>query len=299
MAAGPLISVIIPTRHRNEDLKRCLEALQPENLEMDPSSAAPGNRTVKRRDFLYEVVVTDDGTDSTAETMLRKVFPWVQWVRGPRRGPAANRNFGANHACGEWLLFLDDDCVPLAGWLEAYAQATVTFAEYNVLEGRTGAPGPRLRGDHESPLNPTGGLLWSCNFGIKRQLFLDLGGFDETFLFSLEDMDLHTRLEKCGQLIKFLPDAYVEHAWRPRRGVQYCLSMTHSIECFTAKHPEKQLMFNKTYGVRRMIKILLVEFPRNLWRYRDLGSVRVLYLDLLTTIHFTLNRIRLRITKIR
>jgi GT2 family glycosyltransferase len=229
--------------------------------------------------------------------MIRKTFPWARWMQGPRRGPAANRNFGAASTSGEWLLFLDDDCVPRAGWLEAYANAAAASGEYSVLEGRTSAPGPKTRADHEAPLNPAGGLLWSCNFGIKRQLFLDLGGFDEGFPFSLEDMDLRTRLEKSGWAIKFLPGAWVEHAWRPRRGVHYCFSLTQSIGRFSAKHPETQSHFAKVWGLKRMIKIVFFEFPCNLVQHRDVSSVRVLYLDLLTAICFTLNRIRQRLTK--
>ena len=38
-------------------------------------------------------------------------------------GPAGNRNAGVKRAIGEWIIFLDDDCVAQGGFLEAYANA--------------------------------------------------------------------------------------------------------------------------------------------------------------------------------
>jgi len=98
-----LISVIIPTCHRNEDLSLCLDALRPDNQK---SLFNP-----------YEVIVNDDGSKSTAEELIRAKYAWARWVAGPRRGPAANRNAGARNARGAWVLFLDDDCIPVPAGL--------------------------------------------------------------------------------------------------------------------------------------------------------------------------------------
>ena len=57
---------------------------------------------------LYEVIITDDGRQSTAEQMVKEQYPWVRWVKGPQRGPASNRNNGGTRATN---LFLAD-------WLE-------------------------------------------------------------------------------------------------------------------------------------------------------------------------------------
>src|SRR5580704_4187860 len=108
------LSVILPTCNRGEDLARCLKALEPQ--EVETASTGPGDGGVKRDGFLYEVIVSDDGIG--ADALIRTNFPWATYFQGPRRGPAANRNFGASQATGTWLLFLDDDCVPGPGWLE-------------------------------------------------------------------------------------------------------------------------------------------------------------------------------------
>jgi glycosyltransferase involved in cell wall biosynthesis len=94
----PLFSVIIPTYHRNDLLAKCLDCL------------APGVQTLPADQ--YEVIVSDDGYESTAQEMIQQNYPWVKWVAGFRKGPAANRNNGAKYATGEWLAFTDDDCLP-------------------------------------------------------------------------------------------------------------------------------------------------------------------------------------------
>src|SRR5450631_1375697 len=102
----PQFSVVIPTCGRNTMLVRCLESLRPGEQTVDPSS--------------YEVIVTDDAREGTSEAMIREQFPWAQWVQGPSRGPAANRNNGARYARGEWLCLTDDDCVASKEWLAAF-----------------------------------------------------------------------------------------------------------------------------------------------------------------------------------
>ena len=196
----PVISVVIPTRERDELLGQCLSRL------------APGTQTLDAE--RYEVIVSDDGDSTTSEAMIRARFPWAIWQRGPRRGPAANRNSGARIARGNYLAFTDDDCVPSAGWLLGYVRSLTP--SYDVYEGRTtceaGVNSPRFH----SPYNLTGGWLWSCNMLVKRELFLTLGGFDESYPHPhMEDADLRERLLESGHAFLFVPDAVVDHP--PRR----------------------------------------------------------------------------------
>src|SRR5262249_50229015 len=186
----------------------------------------------------YEVIVADDGFLSTAELMLQEVFPWAKWVSGPRRGPAANRNHGAEKAVGEWLVFVDDDCVPEATLLVAYARAAAA-CNCSVLEGRTLPQGDRQAADMECPINTSGGHLWSCNFAVKRRLFMEIGGFDENFLGPfMEDIDMHARLSKRGHTPIFVSEASVKHPWRPRRGFRFLALQARSAYYYVNKHPE-------------------------------------------------------------
>ena len=198
MSATPLFSVVIPTYHRNDLLAKCLNCLAPD------AQILASDR--------YEVIVTDDGSQTTAESMIREQYPWVKWVAGPRKGPAANRNNGAKYAQGEWLVFTDDDCLPKRQWLSSYASAIVP--DVLVYEGKTTCEEGVNSPLQHSPVNLTGGFLWSCNMMIKKYLFLnELKGFDENFPYpQLEDVDLHRRIitSNCSE-ISFVEDAVIDH----------------------------------------------------------------------------------------
>ena len=107
-----IITIVIPTCERPELVARCLGK-------------------IKGAD---EVIVTDDSKSDRTLHMIRDRFPAVKWVRGPGRGPAANRNFGASQATGDSLAFLDDDCIPAEDWVENMRKA---LAGAELVEGRT------------------------------------------------------------------------------------------------------------------------------------------------------------------
>lgn len=198
----PLLSVVVPTRHRPVELAHCLERL------------APGAQTLPAT--RYEVLVSDDGDRPGAHALLAERFPWARWQPGPRRGPAANRNAGARAARGRWLAFTDDDCLPEPGWLAALAARIDAGTPVRVLEGRTTDGGLPCGPLETVPGNEDGGFLWSCNFAIERRFFLELGGFDEGFPSPhLEDVDLRLRLEDAGHRWEFVPAATVAHPPRP------------------------------------------------------------------------------------
>lgn len=195
-----LISVVVPTYHRNDLLAKCLERLAP-NVQSLLSDQ-------------YEVIVTDDGSELTAQDMIREKYPWARWIAGPRKGPAANRNNGAWHSEGSFIAFVDDDCIPSSDWLHSFAERI--NSDVFVYEGKTtceqGIQSPMM----EAPVNLNGGCLWSCNMMVQRELFLTLGGFDENFPYpAMEDADLHSRIVKKNFKVAFVEQALVDHP--PRR----------------------------------------------------------------------------------
>ncbi len=181
-------SVVIPTCRRPDMLARCLRPL-------DGAEA--------------EILVSDDSDDDRTRDLLAREFPKVRWLQGPRRGPAANRNCGAHAATGEWLAFVDDDCEPQAGWLEGLAQA---IGDADVIEGRVIAPGATDSPFEEHVENLRGGVLWSCNLAVRRDVFERLGGFDEGFREAGgEDMEFAWRVARANLRVKFAPGALVHH----------------------------------------------------------------------------------------
>jgi GT2 family glycosyltransferase len=198
MTSTTLFSVVIPTYHRNDLLAKCLDCLK------------PGVQTLAADQ--YEVIVTDDGRTTTAEHLIQEQYPWVTWVAGPQKGPAANRNNGAKVAQGEWLVFTDDDCLPDTQWLEAYSKATTGTAL--ALEGAIHPLGDPNQDLAECPINLAGGCFWSANIAVQRELFEKVGGFDPTYpLAAHEDQDLKLRLESFTE-IDFVIAAKVLHPVR-------------------------------------------------------------------------------------
>jgi GT2 family glycosyltransferase len=188
-------SIIIPTCDRPENLRECLR------------------RVIGQRGANAEVIVSDDSRAEGARMAVAE-FPGAQWMQGPRRGPAANRNSGARQAKGEWLLFVDDDCQPEEGWLAAYERAASDEAD--VLEGRTDYPARDEFAFYQVVENLNGGAFWSCNLAVRREKFAELGGFDEDFTEACaEDMEFAWRMRDRGLRCVFVEKARVTHPPRP------------------------------------------------------------------------------------
>jgi GT2 family glycosyltransferase len=202
---APRFSVVVATYRRPKVLAQTLDRLVADR------QGIPGDA--------FEVIVTDDSHDDATEAMIRRRYPHVRYVRGPRRGPAANRNRGASIARGEWIAFLDDDCQPNDGWLAALNDADRDCTP-GVIEGAILA-----RGKGDSPFlhygeNVTGGVYWSGNLAIRRDVFDRLGRFDEDFTEAAgDDLELADRIRRSGVRAVFAPAAAVVHpthvvSWR-------------------------------------------------------------------------------------
>lgn len=195
----PSLSIVIPTCARPVELGQCLTLLIPQ-------VGSSGE---------IEIIVSDDGPPGRTCADVVSSCKVARRIEGPRKGPGANRNAGARAARGEWILFLDDDCLPDAGVVAAY-RAAIHNGQAQVLYGPTRLTTPLASLLWEGPSNPDGAQLISCNFAVRRDVFLSIGGFDETYpMAAFEDTDLEARLRLSGITIAFLPEAGVHHPPRP------------------------------------------------------------------------------------
>lgn len=263
-------SVIIPAFQRADSLQRCLECLGPE-MQTGLSLAHSAGSDPSQSRITYEVIVSDDSPDPRDLEAVRIRFPWVGWVDGPKRGPAANRNVGARHAKGKWLVFTDDDCLPSSGWLLAFSREE---SGQPLLEGKTIADRPRSRLDEESPINETGGYLWSCNFAILRSCFEEQTGFDESFPYpAMEDVEFRIRLAEAGINPHFCPDAVVVHPWRRSKGIAHrkreLISWYHFLKIHPAHRPRKLALHFFYRSLRTLIKVTVP----GAFRYRFRGVI--------------------------
>lgn len=261
--AIPLFSVVIPTRHRNDLLAQCLDCLK------------PGIQTLSADQ--YEVIVTDDGSNSTAEELIQHHYPWVKWVPGAGKGPAANRNNGARYARGKWLVFTDDDCIPDPQWLSAYVEAIRIYPGYKVLEGRVYVDRPRQSLAEKSPINETGGYLWSCNLAINIKLFESLEGFDERFPYAaMEDVALRTRLLSLGHQPLFCERASVCHPWRLQSNLTLFTKKKKSVLLYLDIFPEEYQRLNSTYYLKAFTRSLTHHLPDGIFNLGCKGILQEL-----------------------
>jgi GT2 family glycosyltransferase len=167
----------------------------------------------------YEVIVTDDSNNNISKELIYKNYSWIQWVQGPGKGPAANRNNGAKYAKGNWLVFIDDDCLPEQNLLKAYIEATANNPGTLAFEGAIMPDSWELlkKDMAECPVNTEGGCFWSANICIQKQLFEKIGGFDERFLIAAqEDQEIYSRILQETRVM-FSNDCIVVHPVRCRK----------------------------------------------------------------------------------
>ena len=242
---NPFFSVVVPTYERPDDLRRCLNALKPENQQDPPS---------------YELIVTDDSHSNLCQILVEKEFPQVSWGKGKQNGPAANRNAGVARAQGEWIVFIDDDCIAQPGYLAAYESAIKSDPTLGALEGRIFPDRPRQTWAEGCPVNETGGMFWTSNLCVMKKIFLEMGGLDEQFQIAFEDVEFAYRIQKQKIPTSFEPKAAVCHPWRPLIGDKNwkCQGYENdSLMKFLRKHPEaKQVYGNPKTYLRNLFRMI-------------------------------------------
>lgn len=222
----PAVSIIIPVYNQWELTRACLRALK------DTTQACS-----------VEVILVDNAsTDITAEAapfLGSKLFggAFIYIRNDANRNFAGASNQGAAASSGEFLLFLNNDTVPLQGWLEPLLE---DFLAYSGLAG-TGplllypkkplvghtvqhlgvAVSPFLTVNHlyegipaDSPLAQKRRffqIITAACLLMPKNLFQKMGAFDEDYKNGFEDVDLCARLSASGYRFTVNPASRVIH----------------------------------------------------------------------------------------
>jgi GT2 family glycosyltransferase len=201
--------VIVPVHQSSAAFHRCLR-------DIHASAHAP-----------REVIVVVDG--ATAEpARLAGHFGMRVLATGARRGPAAARNLGALVARGDVLFFLDADVAMPPSAIAEVAQAFRDHPEVGALIGSyDDAPAaPNFLSQYKNLLHhyvhqharEEGYTFWGAAGAIRRDLFLELGGYDEKYRYpSIEDIELGYRVKAAGHRIRVCKALQVMHLkrWGP------------------------------------------------------------------------------------
>ncbi len=216
-ASHTRVTVIIPARNAEKLIGRTVRAVREQEI-------AP------RIDL--EVTVVDDGsTDDTAAVARSAGARVISIATDAITGnPAAARNHGAARANGDLLVFLDADCEPADGWLEALL-GPLLANETDCTGGSLGLPDGlplSARLDyycgwyHVHPERPAGPVPNHppANLCVRRSAFAATSGFCERrpVAYSHEELRWQAELQSAGGRIVFEPAAIALHWNRPGFG---------------------------------------------------------------------------------
>lgn len=211
----PDVSIVIVSWNGRHHLERCLHAV------------------AAQRGVLAETILVDNGSTDGTAGYVRTQFPWVRLVElTANAGFAGGNNAGVREARAPLLALLNNDTDADPEWLlhlrrgldEATGVALVTsrvvyMDDPDVVDsagdGMTRAGGAFKRGHGAA----AAGYAASCEvFGVSgaaclmpTAVFRDLGGFDEAFFASHEDVDLSYRARLRGYACRYVADAVVRH----------------------------------------------------------------------------------------
>lgn len=229
---NPLISIVIPNKDHIEDLKRCITSIR-ERSTYDN----------------YEIIIVENNSES------EEIFDYyrsiecdnIRIVRYEGRFNYSKIcNLGVANAKGEYILLLNNDVqVITVNWLEEmlmyaqrsdvgavgaklyYANKTIQHAGVVIGLGAHRTAGHTHYGQSRENLGYMGRLCYAQDVSavtgaclmVKRSLYEKVGGLDESFEVSLNDVDLCLKLRHEGLLNVFTPFAELYHFESISRGL--------------------------------------------------------------------------------
>lgn len=211
-----MVSIIIPIYNKLDYTTRCIESLAINSGEATP----------------YEIILVDNASSDGTPSYLQALQGDVTVISNKTNlGFARACNQGARLAQGRHLLFLNNDTVPHPGWLDALVRgidedgadivgarllypngriqhAGVAFDEqsigYHIFNGFP-ADAPAVNRKRFMQCVTAACML------VKREVFQQLGGFDEGYRNGFEDVDLCLRAGASGKRILYTPESVLIH----------------------------------------------------------------------------------------
>lgn len=196
-------------------------------------------RNVKKLN--YELIVVDNASSDNSANSVEKDFPQVKLIRSPKNlGFAAGNNLGVKKTKGKYLLFLNSDTLLKEGSLEG-------LVNYMEKHPEVGAIGPKLLNEDGTSQGSAGAfpslkvvllMLFKEHFGgsklvrtsysdicevdwlmgsallIRKDVFLQVGGFDENIFMYYDEVELCYRIRKANFSIIFNPNFEIIHLWQ-------------------------------------------------------------------------------------
>ena len=231
----PKISIVIANKDHLEDLKRCITSIREKSTYEN-----------------YEIIVVENGSE-TKEIFdyyeKLKDDPQIKVVTYTEKGSfnySKVNNFGVKEASGDYILLLNNDTqVITVNWMEEllmyaqredvgavgaklyYGNKTIQHAGVVLQLGAHRTAGHSHYGQHRDNLGYMGRLCYAQDVSavtgacllVKKKLFEEVGGLDESFAISLNDVDFCLKLREKGLLNIFTPFTKLYHFESVSRGL--------------------------------------------------------------------------------
>lgn len=245
---NPLVSVIIPSKDHTKDLDLCIRSI----LE---------RATYRNLEF---IIIENNSTEAETFAYYKKIqkeFAQVKVVTWEREfNYSAINNFGARYACGEYLLFLNNDTEIIAkgifeemlgfcqrpevgavGARLLYQDDTIQHA--GVVVGFGGIAGHTFIGLHEAENSYFHRAMCAQDYSAvtaacmmtKASVFKECGGFTEELAVAFNDIDYCMKVRALGKLVVYAPYAVMYHYESKSRGLE--------------DTPEKVARFNREIAI--------------------------------------------------
>ena len=198
-------TIIIPTYNREKQIISLLSSIN----------------TLSENTPPFEVIVVDDGSLPSLKIQKNKYNYSLTILSQENSGPARARNRGAEAAQGEFLIFIDDDCLPDTDWLTNYeefcSENPALLLGGHILNGLEGNPYSHATQmlvdfllESYSPQEHLGGFFPTSNMLVPRSMFLALKGFNPALYFG-EDREFCYRWFLKGLNFAHVKGAKISH----------------------------------------------------------------------------------------
>lgn len=253
--SSPLVSIVILNFNGADYLENCLRSVL---------------QTAYQQ---YEVILVDNASTDSSFKDISRIFgshPRLILVKNERNlGFAEGNNLGAKIARGKYVVFLNNDTETSSDWLKEL----VNVMEFDPL---VGAAQSKLLSFDKKSFDGCGDFLtiYGDSFPrgrfekdkgqynkveevfaargaaliVRRDLFRQVGCFDEKFFLTCEDTDLSWRIRLTGAKILYVPSSVVYHA--------VSASSRKSSQQINHSFKNKTMMIVKNYGNRNLIRSL-------------------------------------------
>jgi len=205
---SPLVSIIIVNHSGQHFLADCLKSVQDTCYEN------------------FEIILVDNNSSDSSKSFVTEFFPKVKIIELDKNyGFSIPNNMAAKTANGKYLVFLNNDTKTTPSWLDGLVSFLEKNSDYAIGQSLLVLPNGKIdsSGDYideigrafSSDLTPKNvqdifSARAACMI-IKKDIFLDLGGFDETYFASFEDVEFGWRAWRWGFKVAIIPESVVFH----------------------------------------------------------------------------------------